>query len=198
MNHFPGATDFDTSINRQTFDDILEENELFVQQYNNEINTTKDKYSKKKITEIYNNDWNNKLIRELQINPINITNDDYTKFYDSNGIVLIHSNPKYINNKKETVYLTKYSGIKQTNWNIISLLPNHINHKLFNEAEYDGEYDPSLNKEKEYNPNKNYYKYKNNHNSIEAYTGKQSNLIYIDIDYAFLCCKLFIELYQTS
>ena len=51
MNHFPGATDFYTSINRDTFDDILEQNELFVQQYNNEINVTKDEYSKKKITE---------------------------------------------------------------------------------------------------------------------------------------------------
>ena len=34
MNHFPGATDFDTSINRETFTDILEKNKLFVQQYN--------------------------------------------------------------------------------------------------------------------------------------------------------------------
>ena len=51
MNHFQRATDFDTSINRKTFDDILKKNELFVQQYNNEINVTKDKYSKKKITE---------------------------------------------------------------------------------------------------------------------------------------------------
>ena len=84
MNHSPGATDFDTFINRETFTDILEQNELFVEQYNNEINVAKDEYSKKKITEKYNNDWNNKLIRELQINPINITNDDYTKFYDSN------------------------------------------------------------------------------------------------------------------
>ena len=56
MIHFPGATDFDTSINRKTFSDILEENELFVQQYNNEINITKDEYSKKKITQKYNND----------------------------------------------------------------------------------------------------------------------------------------------
>ena len=89
MNNFPGATDFDTSIIRQTFDDILEENEIFVQQYNNKINIIKDEYSKKKITENYNNDWNNKLIKELQINPINITNDDYTTFYDSNEIVLL-------------------------------------------------------------------------------------------------------------
>ena len=51
MNHFPGATDFDTSINRETFADILEQNEVFVEQYNNEINVTKDEYSKKKITE---------------------------------------------------------------------------------------------------------------------------------------------------
>ena len=102
MNHFPGATDFD----RQTFTDILEENELFVQQYNNEINVAKDEYSKKKITEKYNHDWNNRLIKELQINPINITNDDYTTFYRSNGIVLIPSHTQYINNKKETVYLT--------------------------------------------------------------------------------------------
>ena len=191
MNHFPGATDFDTSINRETFTDILEENELFIQQYNNNINAIKDGYSKKKITEKYNNDWNNKLIKEIQINPINITNGDYTKFYDSNGIVLISSHTQYINNKKETAYLTKYSGMKQTNWNLISLLPNHTDKKLFNEAEYD----PSLNKGKEYYPEKNYYKYKDGHNSIEAYTGKQSNLISIDIDYAFLCCRLFIELY---
>ena len=73
-----GKTAFDTSINRETFTDILEENELFVEQYNNEINVTKDEYLKTKITEKYNNDWNNKLIRELQINEINITNDDYT------------------------------------------------------------------------------------------------------------------------
>ena len=29
MNYFPGATDFDTSINREIFTDILEQNELF-------------------------------------------------------------------------------------------------------------------------------------------------------------------------
>ena len=109
MNHLPGAIYFDTFINRQTFDNILEKNELFVQQYNNEIYITKDEYSKKKITEKYNNDWNYKLIKELQINPINITNDVYTTFYDSNEIVLIPSHTQYINNKKETVYLTKYS-----------------------------------------------------------------------------------------
>ena len=91
MNHFSGAIDFDTSINRETFIDIFEENELFIQQFNNEINVTKDEYLKKKITVKYNNVWNNKLIRELQINPINITNDNHTKFYDSYGIVLISS-----------------------------------------------------------------------------------------------------------
>ena len=85
MNHFPGATDFDRNI----FIDILENNELFIQQYNNEINVAKDEYSKINITEKYNNDWNTKLIKELQINSINITNDDYTTFYDRNGIVLI-------------------------------------------------------------------------------------------------------------
>ena len=137
MNHFKGETAFNTSINRETFTDILEQNKLFFQQQYNEINVTKHKFSKKKITEKYNNDWNNKLIRELQINPINITSDDYTKFYDSNGIVLIFSHTQYINNKKETVYLSKYSSMKQTNWNLISLLPNHTNQKLFNEAEYD-------------------------------------------------------------
>ena len=89
MNHLKGETVCDTSINRETFTDILEENELFVEQYNNEINVNKDEYSKTKITEKYNNDWNNKLIRKLQINPINITNDDYTTYYNSNGIVLI-------------------------------------------------------------------------------------------------------------
>ena len=35
MNQSPQATDFDTSINRETFADILEQNELFVEQYNN-------------------------------------------------------------------------------------------------------------------------------------------------------------------
>ena len=74
--------------------------------------------------------------------------------------------------------------MKETNWNLISLLPNHTSQQLFNEAEYDGEYDPSLNNGKKYYPNLNYYKYKNGHNSIEEYTGKQSNLISIDIDYA--------------
>ena len=88
--------------------------------------------------------------------------------------------------------------MKQTNWNLISLLPNHTNQILYNEAEYYAEYDTLLNIEQEYYPNKNYYKYKGSHNSIEAYTGKQSNLISVDIDYAFLCCKLFIELYRTS
>ena len=38
--------------------------------------------------------------------------------------------------------------MKQTNCNFIFLLRNHTNQKLFNEAEYDGEYDPSLNKKK--------------------------------------------------
>ena len=51
MNHLKGETAFDTSINRETFTDILQQNELFVEQYNNEINVTKDEYSKKKITE---------------------------------------------------------------------------------------------------------------------------------------------------
>ena len=87
-------------INQETFTDILGKNELFVNQYNTEINTMKDEYSKKKITEKYNNDWNNKLIKELQINKINITKDDYTKFYDSNGNVLIPSQTQYINSKK--------------------------------------------------------------------------------------------------
>ena len=196
MNHLKKETAFDTFINRETVADILKQNKIFIEQYNNEMNVARDKYSKKKITEKYNNnDWNNKLFRELQINPINITNEDYTKFYDSNKIVLIHSHTQYINNKKETVYISKYSGKKQTNWNLIVLLPNHTNKKLFNEAEYDGEYYLSLDKGKQYYPNKNYYKHKNSHNSIEAYTGKQSNLISIDIDYAFLCCKLFIELF---
>ena len=197
MNQLKGETVFDISINRETFTDILEQNELFVEHYNNEINVTKDEYSKKKITEKYNNDWNNKIIRELQINPIYITNDDYIKFYDSNGIVLIFSHTQYINNKKETAYLSKYSGMKQTNCNIISLLSNHTNQKLFNEAEYDGEYDPLLYKGKQYYHNKNYYRHKDSHISIEAHTGKQSNLISIDIDYAFLCCRLFIELFKT-
>ena len=193
MNHSPGATDFDTSINRETFSDIIEQNELYVEQYNIEINVTTDDYSKKKITEKYNNDWNNKLIRELQINPINITNDDYTTFYDSNGIVLIHSHTQYINGKKETVYLSKYSGMKQTNLNLVSLLPNHTNQKLFNEAKYNGKYDPLLNKVQEYYPKTIIINIKDNYNSIEAYTNKQSKLISIDIDYAFLCCRLFIE-----
>ena len=38
--------------------------------------------------------------------------------------------------------------MKQTNLNMITLLLNHTNQKLFNEAEYDGEYDFSLNKKK--------------------------------------------------
>ena len=77
-----------------------------------------------------------------------ITNDDYIKFYDSHGIVLIPSHTQYINNQQETVYLSKYSGMKQTNWNLLALLQNHTDQKLFNEAEYDGEYDPSLDKGK--------------------------------------------------
>ena len=32
--------------------------------------------------------------------------------------------------------------MKQTNWNLISLLRNQTDKKLFNEAQYDGEYDP--------------------------------------------------------
>ena len=84
MNHLKEETVFDTSINQETFTDILEQNELYVEQYNNEINVANNEYSKKMITEKYNNDWNNKLIRELQTKVINITNDDYTKFYDSN------------------------------------------------------------------------------------------------------------------
>ena len=48
MNYLKGETAFDTSINRETFANILEQNELFVEQYNIEINVTKDEYSKKK------------------------------------------------------------------------------------------------------------------------------------------------------
>ena len=39
----------------------------------------------------------------------------------------------------------------------------------------------------EHKPNGNYYKYKDQNNCFEAYTGNTSNLITIDIDYAFLC-----------
>ena len=41
MNNLKRESAFDTSINRETFNNILEENELFVQQYNNEINVVK-------------------------------------------------------------------------------------------------------------------------------------------------------------
>ena len=50
----------------------------------------------------------------------------------------------------------------------------------------------------EHNPNDNYYKYKDQNNCIKAYTRKTSNLITIDVDYAFLCCDLFIEYFKTS
>ena len=65
MNHKTGKTAFDTSINQQTSTDILEQNKVFVRQYNIKINIAKDKYSKKKITEKYNNNWNNQLIKKL-------------------------------------------------------------------------------------------------------------------------------------
>ena len=35
-------------------------------------------------------------------------------------------------------------------------------------------------------------------NCIEAYNGNTSNPITIDIDYAFLCCDLFIKCFKTS
>ena len=40
-------------------------------------------------------------MRELQINPINIINDDYTKFYDSNRVVFILTHQYYSNNKNK-------------------------------------------------------------------------------------------------
>ena len=45
MNHLKRETAFDTFINWKTFDNILKQNELFVQQSNNKINVTKDEYS---------------------------------------------------------------------------------------------------------------------------------------------------------
>ena len=36
--------------------------------------------------------------------------------------------------------------MKQTNSNLITLLRNHTNQKLFNDAKYDGECDPLLKK----------------------------------------------------
>ena len=60
INQFKGETTFDIIINRKTFENILKKIELFVQQYNNVINVTKYEYSMKKITDKYNNDWNNK------------------------------------------------------------------------------------------------------------------------------------------
>ena len=46
MYHLKGESDFVTSINRETFTDIIEENELFVEEYNNTINVTKMKISR--------------------------------------------------------------------------------------------------------------------------------------------------------
>ena len=63
------------------------------------------------------------------------------------------------------------------------------------EDNYDIEDD---NEDDEHKPNGNYYKYKDQNNFIEAYTGITSNLITIDIDYAFLCCDLFIDCFKTS
>ena len=60
---------------------------------------------------------------------------------------------------------------------------------------YDIEDDDEDDKHK---PNVNYYKYKDQNNCIEANTGNTFNLITIDIDYAFLCCDLFIECFKTS
>ena len=50
----------------------------------------------------------------------------------------------------------------------------------------------------EHKPNGNYNKYIDQNNCIEAYTGKTSTFITIVIDYAFLCCDLFIECFKTS
>ena len=46
MNFTTGETVYDTLIIQQTFTDILEQNEFFVQQYNNEINIANNEYPK--------------------------------------------------------------------------------------------------------------------------------------------------------
>ena len=70
--------------------------------------------------------------------------------------------------------------------------------QIIKEEADDEYYDLEENEEENHKPNPNYYKYKNENNFIEAYTGLASNLFTIDIDYAFICCDLFIECFKTS
>ena len=134
--------------------------------------------------------WNTFIIKQLKITPItNLRNDDYVKLYEDNKIILVPSYLQYNTetNKKEAKYFCKYKGLKYTNWQLISLLNKPLNFVDIRDEDDDAG-----------KPNNDYYKYHTQNNSIEAYTGSQSNLITIDIDHAFLCHELFMKCYQSS
>ena len=103
--------------------------------------------------------------------------------------------------------------MKKTNYNLISLLQKQKDKEkdtqedgkevvqrqtIKEEADDDEYYDQEEDEGENHKPNPNYYKYKNENNCIEAYTGLASNLITFDIDYAFICCDIFIECFKTS
>ena len=64
-----------------------------------------------------------------------------------------------------------------------------------NENNYDLEDDD--NEDNKHKPINNYYKYKDQNNCIKAYCNNISNLITIYKDYAYLCCNLFIEYFNS-
>ena len=150
-----------------------------------------------------NKTWNDELIRSLNIKPITTrSNDVYVNFYHHNNIILV---PSYLDSDKNFHYFCSYCGMTKTNYKIIKLLNNSTlltkkENKERKRTMKDDEdnYNIEEDDEKKHIPNGNYYKYKDMNHCIEAYTGKASNLITIDIDYAFLCCNLFIECFKTS
>ena len=162
---------------------------------------------KEDITNEYNHNWNISLRKYLNIKLKNIiSNHNYINFYYENKIVLLSS---YLDYDHKPHYFFSYRGMTKTNFNLISLLKNqndtqedghedeqrkNTKDKAGDEEYYDLEEDEKTN----HIPNPNHYKYKNENNCIEVYTGRASNLRTIDIHYAFICCGLFIECFKTS
>lgn len=145
----------------------------------------------------FNDMFNDYLVITLNIQPLNLSDDDYVSYYKRHNVVLI---PSHLSaNKKETKPLVnKYKGATVTNWSILPLLgcdkpirklPSYSNKRGSDDEESD---DDSF----ELTPNKGFNELVNN--CIQALTGENSNLITIDIDYAFKCFELFLQCYETS
>ena len=164
---------------------------------------------RKEIDDKYNSVFNDYLIKTFSIHTSDYTNDQYVEFYDRNRIILI---PTYVHPNKEgrPEYLCYYTGMTETNWSIINkpinktnYQPNSLNYsnyKIDETPDNDNDIDEDEDTTNKYagKPTKKYYDYRHVQNSIEAYTGKQSNLMTVDFDYAFKSFSTWYNCFVTS